>query len=176
MSTQQIAGTNSKGSLADIPATFSSRAAGAICKVLSFLIVLPCLCLQVKAQSYSIDWYKIAGGGGTSSNGQYTVSGTIGQHDAGSVMTGGNYSLTGGFWSLAAVQTPGTPLLSIAQTAPNAVLVWWLSDIGNYKLQTNATLSSNTWVDYGSTINASGGTNSVTILPRPGNLFFRLSQ
>ena len=42
------------------------------------------------AQSYSIDWYKIAGGGGTSSNGQYIVSGTIGQHDAGGPMTGGN--------------------------------------------------------------------------------------
>ena len=31
------------------------------------------------AQSYSIDWYKIAGGGGTSTGGTYQVSGTIGQ-------------------------------------------------------------------------------------------------
>ena len=41
----------------------------------------------------------------------YSVSGTIGQHDAGGPMTGGNYSLTGGFWALYAVQTPGAPCL-----------------------------------------------------------------
>ncbi len=52
------------------------------------------------AQQYSIDWYKVAGGGGTSTGGTYSVSGTIGQHDAGGPMTGGNYSLTGGFWAL----------------------------------------------------------------------------
>jgi hypothetical protein len=34
------------------------------------------------AQSYSIDWYKVSGGGGTGTNGQYSASGTIGQHDA----------------------------------------------------------------------------------------------
>ena len=51
------------------------------------------------AQQYSIDWYKIAGGGGTSTGGTYSVSGTIGQPDASGPMTGGNYSLTGGFWA-----------------------------------------------------------------------------
>src|SRR6202030_1357655 len=65
------------------------------------------------AQNYSIDWYKIAGGGGTSTGGVYSVSGTIGQHDAAGPMTGGNYSLTGGFWSLFAVQSPGAPTLRI---------------------------------------------------------------
>jgi hypothetical protein len=66
------------------------------------------------AQQYSIDWHKIAGGGGASSGSQYVVSGTIGQHDASSAMAGGNYSLTGGFWSLIAiVQMPGAPLLVI---------------------------------------------------------------
>jgi hypothetical protein len=40
------------------------------------------------AQQYSIDWYKIAGGG-TSTGATYQVSGTIGQHDAGGPMTGG---------------------------------------------------------------------------------------
>jgi len=48
---------------------------------------------------YSIDWYKISGGG-TSSGGTYQVSGTLGQPDAGGMLGGGVYSLTGGFWSL----------------------------------------------------------------------------
>src|SRR5213083_2827087 len=65
------------------------------------------------AQSYSIDWFTIDGGGGTSTGGVYSVSGTIGQPDAGAAITGGNYSLTGGFWSLYAVQTPGGPSLMI---------------------------------------------------------------
>src|ERR1039458_1945409 len=74
------------------------------------------------AQSYSIDWYKIAGGGGTSTGGTYQVSGTIGQPDAGGAMTGGSYSLTGGFWSLYAVQTPGAPLLTITYIGNQAIV------------------------------------------------------
>ena len=49
--------------------------------------------------SYAIDWSTIDGGGGTSSAGAYTLSGTIGQHDASGALTGGNYALVGGFWA-----------------------------------------------------------------------------
>jgi hypothetical protein len=49
---------------------------------------------------YSIPWSTIDGGGViNSSGGTYTLSGTIGQPDAGATMTGGSYSLTGGFWA-----------------------------------------------------------------------------
>jgi len=37
------------------------------------------IALSASAQSYSIDWFKVAGGGGTSTNAQYSLSGTIGQ-------------------------------------------------------------------------------------------------
>ena len=78
-----------------------------------------------QAQSYSIDWYKIAGGGGTSTNGQYAVTGTIGQPDAGGAMAGGNYSLTGGFWSLiSVVQTPGAPMLNISRSGSTVTVYW----------------------------------------------------
>ena len=87
------------------------------------------------SQPYSIDWYTIDGGGGTSSNGQYVVSGTIGQPDAGT-MSGGSYSVTGGFWSLlAVVQTPGAPLLSIQRTATNTVLISWPVSSPAFNLQ-----------------------------------------
>lgn len=46
---------------------------------------------------YQIDWYTIDGGGGTSTGGPYTLTGTIGQADAG-WSSGGNYELLGGFW------------------------------------------------------------------------------
>ena len=68
--------------------------------------------------NYSIDWFTIDGGGGTSSGGSYSVSGTIGQPDAGS-MSGGAYTLVGGFWGvIQAIQTAGAPLLSV-ETLPN---------------------------------------------------------
>ena len=50
------------------------------------------------AQTFSMDWYTIDGGGGQSSDGTFELNGTIGQPDAGAVMTGGNFELAGGFW------------------------------------------------------------------------------
>jgi hypothetical protein len=123
------------------------------------------------AQSYSIDWYKIAGGGGTSTGGIYTVSGTIGQPDASGALTGGTYSVTGGFWSLYAVQTPGAPLLTITY-AGNQAVVSWSPSVTGWTLQTNANLATPTWGNYlGNVVN-----NSVTNAPPKGNLFFRLKQ
>ena len=84
----------------------------------TLLILLGLVALSVSAQ-YAIDWHKSAGGGSTSSGGAYQVSGTIGQHDAGRALTGGNYSLTGGFWAISAVQTPGSPLLRLFLTPTN---------------------------------------------------------
>src|ERR1019366_6358289 len=110
------------------------------------------------AQSYSIDWHKIAGGGGTSTGGVYSVSGTIGQHDAGGPMTGGNYSLTGGFWSLISVeQTAGLRNLVITH-AGISVLVSW-PDTGSYTLQQNSNLVATAgWTTSGYTITTSNGT------------------
>jgi hypothetical protein len=41
----------------------------------------------------------IAGGGGTSASGSFSVTGTIGQAAAGPAMTGSNFSVTSGFWA-----------------------------------------------------------------------------
>jgi hypothetical protein len=127
------------------------------------------------AQQYSIDWYKIAGGGGTSSNGQYTLSGTIGQHDAGGPMTGGNYSLTGGFWSLFAVQTPGAPTLQIFLTATNTAIVQWPSSSG-YSLKQSSSLSNPGWVTPPQTVNDNGTYKYIVVNPPTGNVFYRLSN
>ena len=51
---------------------------------------------------FSIPWHTIDCGGGTSSGGPFSLSGTIGQHDAAPVMSGGAFALTGGFWAGAA--------------------------------------------------------------------------
>ena len=139
--------------------------------------VIPCtaalllLSLAVRAQNYSIDWYRVSGGAGTSTGGVYSVSGTIGQHDAGGQMTGGNYSLTGGFWSLYAVQTPGAPVLAITHSGNQAV-VSWPPSVAGWTLQTNNNLATGAWGNYAGPVI----TNTVTLTPPTGNLFFRLSH
>jgi hypothetical protein len=47
----------------------------------------------------SIDFWTVDGGGGTSGDGTYTLTGTIGQPEAGR-LTNGTYTIKGGFWSL----------------------------------------------------------------------------
>src|SRR5436190_23908160 len=92
------------------------------------------------AQSFVIDWFTIDGGGGTSTGGVFSLSGTIGQPDAGQ-MSGGNYSLDGGFWGIiAAVQTPSSPLLRIALTTTNTVIVAWPAPSTGFSLQQNSAL------------------------------------
>jgi hypothetical protein len=140
-------------------------------KLLLLGLLIPTLGL---AQQYSIDWYKIAGGGGTSTGGTYQVSGTIGQPDAGGPMTGGSYSLTGGFWSLiAAVQTPGAPLLTISRSGGSVIVSWPISSV-NWVLQQNSNAEAANWTASAYTVSTNGGSNSITISPPSGNLFFRL--
>jgi hypothetical protein len=145
--------------------------------VLLLVLLVPALS---RGQSYSINWYKIAGGGGTSggTNGStvYSLSGTIGQHDAGNVMTGGSYALTGGFWSIVGiVSTQGAPTLTITRVSGNIVISWPSS--GSFTLQQNANLATpGSWATSGYTVSNDGSTNSITISPPTGQLFFRLIQ
>jgi hypothetical protein len=130
----------------------------------------------LRAQSYSIDWYKIAAGG-ASTGGSYQVAGLIGQPAAGSQMSGGSFTLTSGFWSLiSVVSTPGAPSLIVFGQGPNSVKILW-PNTGNYTLQQNHDLGASTgWAKSGFTITTANGTNSITITPPAGNLFFRLSN
>jgi len=141
-----------------------------------FLLIPLLIPATILAQQYSIDWYKVSGGGGTSSGGTYSVSGTIGQHDASGAMSGGSYSLTGGFWSLiSVVQTAGLPNLIISYSGGSVIVSW--ANTGSYTLQQNANLAvPGGWTTSGYVITTANGMNSITITPPAGNLFFRLSN
>jgi hypothetical protein len=128
------------------------------------------------AQPYSIDWFTIDGGGGTSTGGVYSVSGTIGQPDAGR-MSGGTFTLDGGFWGIiAAVQTPGSPLLRVARTITNTVLVAWPSSVSGFNLQQNAVIGSSNWLPVTNSVNTVGSEFQVIISPPIGNRFYRLKS
>lgn len=128
---------------------------------------------SARAQGYAINWYKVAGGGGTSSGGSYSVSGTIGQADASSAMTGGNYSLTGGFWSfIAVVQTAGAPTLYISHSGTTVTVYW--QNVSNWTLQQNGNLTVPTGWNNNSSYSQSNGTNILTLTNPSGNQFYRL--
>ena len=139
--------------------------------LLAAALLLPA---AVNAQSYSIDWYTIDGGGGTSTGGVYSVSGTIGQPDAGGPMTGGNFSLTGGFWALYAVQTTGAPLLSIRLTTTNTAQVYWTFPSIGWNLQVNTNLTSTNWITPVESVTDDGTFKFIIVNPPVGNRFYRL--
>ena len=141
-----------------------------------FLMGSMFIALELCAQPYSVDWYKIAGGGGTSTGSTYQVSGTIGQADASGAMSAGNFSITGGFWSLIQVlQTPGAPALFIRHSG-NTVTVFWQEVSGWHLIQNgNLMTSMGSW-SASSSPTLSGGTNYLNLVNPSGNLFFRLAK
>ncbi|CUU34769.1 MAG: hypothetical protein K6U12_06140 [Armatimonadetes bacterium] len=63
-----------------------------------FATLLGVACAQ-SGGNYDLSWWTIDGGGVTfATGGTFNLGGTIGQPDASSALTGGTYSLTGGFW------------------------------------------------------------------------------
>src|SRR5258708_21721798 len=134
-------------------------------------LILP----AASAQSYSIDWFTIDGGGGTSTGGVYQVSGTIGQPDAGH-MAGAGYTVDGGFWSfISAMQTAGSPLLTIARTTTNTVAVSWPSPSAGFTLQQNTNgVATPNWSNAVTTPNDNGTTKTIIVNPPTGNRFYRL--
>jgi hypothetical protein len=68
---------------------------------------LPCLAfllglaVSVPAQNYSLQPWTVASGGGTSTGLVSSLSGTVGQHDAG-ICGGNSFVLQGGFWGMVA--------------------------------------------------------------------------
>ncbi len=72
----------------------------------------------VGAQPYELDWWTVDGGGAMNgTGGAYTLSGTVGQPDAGGPYTGAPYTLHSGFWAIAASGSIGPQAdLSITKT------------------------------------------------------------
>jgi hypothetical protein len=126
---------------------------------------------------YSVNWFKIAGGGGTSSGGDYALSGTIGQADAGGPLTGGTYSLTGGFWAAATlIQEPGGPQLTMVTHGDGTLTVRWPSPSAGYLLQQSIDLTPTGWTDSTYPVSDDGTFRFVTFSPPSPRLFFRLRK
>jgi hypothetical protein len=128
------------------------------------------LCAVGANAQYSMDWHTIDGGGGTSTGGLYSVTGTIGQPDAGGPMTNGQYSVTGGFWTFpAAIQVPGAPTLTIVPATPGNATISWLPITPGLVLQETLSLSPSNWTN-----SPSGATNPIVVPATLPTKFYRL--
>jgi hypothetical protein len=75
-------------------------------QLLAEAVVLLLIGSSVLAQSgggYDLTWNTVDGGYTFSTGGNYSLGSTVGQADAG-VLTGGSYTLVGGFWGGTEVQ------------------------------------------------------------------------
>jgi hypothetical protein len=71
---------------------------------------LPLLVLAAAPSAYaqlSIDWFTIDGGTAVCGGGPFSLAATVGQPDAGPVMTSSRFTVEGGFWVAFAASPPG---------------------------------------------------------------------
>jgi hypothetical protein len=125
--------------------------------------------------NYSLDWWTIDGGGGTSTGGVYSVSGTIGQPDAGHTMSGGSFTLESGFWGIiGAIQLPGAPHIDINLSSSNSIIISWPAGSTQWQLQQNTNLNGTNWVMVGTAQQQVGAVMQVIVSPPTGARFYRL--
>lgn len=147
-------------------------------KAIAFLLAAAA---TAAAENYAIDWSTIAGGGGTSTAGVYTVTGTIGQADVGR-LNSSDFTIDGGFWSIvAAIQEPGAPLLSVRFTQTNTVVISWPVTWPGFVLLENPDLNTTNWVQVTTppvvVLTSQTKAEKQVIVPTPtGKRFYRLKK
>ena len=124
---------------------------------------------------FSIPWFTIDGGGGTSAGGTFTLSGTVGQAEAAPALVGGTFKLEPGFWSSVTVQqTPGAPTLKIQLVANGLAVISWPATVTGFVLEETASAGlpyswNNTTQPMVDTV-----TEHTVTVPANGNKCFRL--
>jgi hypothetical protein len=132
--------------------------------------------LSSAAQQYAVPWFKMAGGGGTSTGGGYQLSGTFGQTDAGRV-AGGIYRNEGGFWAIA-LQQLGYPPLAITGSGTSYTLTWVIPEPGFIVQEATSLTAPTVWSDVTGAASNFGPTN-LLILEIPAtatNRFYKLRR
>jgi hypothetical protein len=116
----------------------------------------------------------VDGGGGISSGGDYAISGTIGQPDAGT-LSGGDYTLQGGFWAVQTTVQPPSPVLLAITSSGGDVVISWPAPSTDFVLQQSNDLTQPTgWSGVTQQIIVNGGQNTVTVPATTSPQFFRL--
>jgi hypothetical protein len=64
-----------------------------------FLLLTGTTLALAQSNNFTLDWWTVDGGGGTSSDGRFTLQSTIAQPDAGQ-MSSRTYTLLSGYWDV----------------------------------------------------------------------------
>lgn len=146
------------------------------------LFVAACLLVPgwSAAEDFTLDWFATAAGGGDSRGGDFELSATLGQPEAGE-MLGGDFAIRGGYWSIvAALATPAAPTLSVSLSAGELVIAWPDSGSEGFGLEETTALSESAagtvWTWIGGTSGVSSGLRSVRLPLAAGNRFYRLHK
>lgn len=76
--------------------------------VLSLVVAAPATFARAEGGNFKLTKSTIDNGGGSSSGGEFTLTGTIGQADAsGPTASGGGFRLSGGLWPGSIAEPPG---------------------------------------------------------------------
>ena len=114
------------------------------------LIALPVLLLTATAlQAAEIPWWTFTGGGGIAQHGAVALGGAIGPiAPALSPATGGNYTLTGGFWPAFPGQPKAAlPVLQIKSLGDGSqALLSWPVGVNGFILEYTPQLGSGIWI------------------------------
>ena len=120
------------------------------------LIALPVLLLPATAlQAAEIPWWTFTGGGGIAQHGAVALGGAIGPiAPALSPATGGNYTLTGGFWPAFPGQPqPALPVLKIKSLGDGSkALLSWPVGVSGFMLEYTPLLGSGIWIVESATV------------------------
>jgi hypothetical protein len=149
--------------------THNSKTGTAI--LLSLLVVA-----WAQAQDFRLDWYTTDGGGTTGTGGVFTVSGTIGQPDAGT-LSSGQFTVYGGFWGLlGGTLNPVSPWLTVMLTPTNTVILTWPVSTTEWRLQTTPSLATVPvqWIEIPPPYPVAGTNCSVIQPSATGSNFYRL--
>jgi hypothetical protein len=126
---------------------------------------------------FSVPWFSIDGGGGTSAGGEFSVSGTIGQADAGT-LSGGGFKLEGGFWSgIRLLQMPDAPVLKIQLIPGGLAIISWPLNASGFQLEETTMLAQpNSWTPTPQPVVNTGTDHTVTVPAAAANKCFRLKH
>lgn len=127
-------------------------------------------------EGFSIEWQVLDATVGTSTGGSYSITGIIGQPNASTPMTGGEFSISGGVTGLAvALREQNSPALRIEPRGANLLIAWPSSGMG-FHLQQSSSLITPGWNEVLVTPTVAGSENQILLPFAAGHRFFRLHK
>ena len=126
-----------------------------------------------------IDKFVFSGGGGSSTNTRFGVTGTIGQKEGDKELSGGRFTVKPGFWStIGLVQLPGSPLLELHRVGADVVIRWPATSAaqGFVLEQSNFVGPSAVWIAVPASGDNVGAFLQLNVVPQAGARFYRLRR